>query len=177
MDDDTTTTTATTTTTTAGRKNNHNSNSNKGAVDPLDTNALADAVKRGVERLKSQIASLRKGGRDAAAIEELRVTLVKGEAQTQAQTVKLGEVAQVVGRGRVLVVMAGDKKVCGGGVVFFFSLLFLLLFFGFIRRDWRKSVKRKGVGLKPRMLSLSRYHSIGPLLLKLAPKPIVFHAI
>ncbi|MCJ1468958.1 hypothetical protein MMC07_007589 [Pseudocyphellaria aurata] len=101
VDDDTTSAAA------SGRKN-RNSRDAEGsdAVDPPDPDVLADAVKRGIDRLKSQIAELRKGGRDVAAIEELPVTLVKGEAQA----VKLGEVAQVMARGRVLVVMAGDKK-------------------------------------------------------------------
>lgn len=50
---------------------------------------------------------IRAGGLDAEKIEGLRVKLAK-----QAGVVRVGEVAQVVQRGRVMVVMVGEKEVC-----------------------------------------------------------------
>ncbi|MCJ1264816.1 hypothetical protein MMC22_004691 [Lobaria immixta] len=76
------------------------------ALDPLDLSALKDSIAQQLDWLKQQIADSRQGGRSTGAIEELRVSLRGGGAQT----VNLGELAQVVPRGRVLAVMVGDKE-------------------------------------------------------------------
>ena len=54
------------------------------------------------------MAKLRGGGRTPEMVEALRVVLVKGSRES----VRLAEVAQVVPRGRALVVMVGEKEVC-----------------------------------------------------------------
>lgn len=77
-------------------------------MDPFDFSALNDSIANQLDWLKKQIAEVRKGGRSAAAIEELRVSLPGGGAQKT----NLGELAHVVPRGRVLAVMVGDKEVC-----------------------------------------------------------------
>lgn len=77
------------------------------AVNPLDFSALQAAISRTIDQLKRQITETRKGPRDVAAIEGLRVSLVKNSKET----VELGQLAQVVSRGRILAVMVGDREV------------------------------------------------------------------
>lgn len=76
-------------------------------MDPLDLSWLEAAVDRALDSLKKQITAVRKGGRDAAAIEALQVSLTKSGGKT----FKVGDVAQVVPRGRVLAVIVGEKEV------------------------------------------------------------------
>ena len=71
-------------------------------------------MERVLESLKKQITAVRKGGRDAAAIEELPVSLTKSGGKAA----KVGDLAQVSARGRVLAVMVAEKEVCAD---FFFN--------------------------------------------------------
>lgn len=77
-------------------------------VDPLDFSAFEAAIERILESLKAELAKLRHTGRSPEVIEGLGVKLVKGSRDT----VALGEIAQVIPRGRVLVVAVGEKDVC-----------------------------------------------------------------
>lgn len=77
-------------------------------VDPLDFSAFEVAIERILESLKAELAKLRHTGRSPEVIEALRVKLVKGSKDT----VALGEIAQVIPRGRVLLVVVGEKDVC-----------------------------------------------------------------
>ena len=82
--------------------------SNKVPVDPLDFSAFEAAIERILESLKVELTKLRHTGRSPEVIEGLRVKLVKGSKDS----VALGEIAQVIPRGRVLLVAVGEKDVC-----------------------------------------------------------------
>lgn len=77
--------------------------------DPFNLSQLDDGIAQAILRLKDELSKLRAGGRfNPEFIENLRVQLVKGKNET----VKLGEVAQVVPRGgRVVGVMVGEAEV------------------------------------------------------------------
>lgn len=93
---------------TASEKSDKGSRSSNVPVDPLDFSAFEAAIERILESLKAELAKLRHNtGRSPEVIEELRVKLVKGSRDT----VALGEIAQVIPRGRVLVVAVGEKDV------------------------------------------------------------------
>lgn len=77
-------------------------------VDPLDFSYFEAAIERILESLKVELAKLRHTGRSPEVIEALRVKLVKGSKDT----VALGEIAQVIPRGRVLLIAVGEKDVC-----------------------------------------------------------------
>lgn len=76
-------------------------------MDPLDFSAFEAAIERILESLKAELAKLRHTGRSPEVIEALRVKLVKGSKDT----VALGEIAQVIPRGRILLVVVGEKDV------------------------------------------------------------------
>ena len=76
-------------------------------LDPFDFSDLEAAVSRAHERLKHDLSSIKAGGKDPEVIENVRVRLTKGEKQT----VKLGDVASVVPRGRNVAVLVGEKDV------------------------------------------------------------------
>lgn len=84
------------------------SSSSKVPVDPLDFSAFEAAIGRILDSLKVELAKLRQTGRSPEVIEGLRVKLVKGSKDS----VALGEIAQVIPRGRVLLVAVGEKDVC-----------------------------------------------------------------
>lgn len=78
------------------------------ADDPYDVAALESGIAHAQERLREDLSKLRAGGRfNPEVVEDLRVTLDKAAKQT----VRLGDVAQVVPRGRVLSVMVGENEV------------------------------------------------------------------
>lgn len=77
-------------------------------VDPLDFSAFEEAIERILESLKAELAKLRHTGKSPEGIEALRVKLVKGSKDI----VALGEIAQVIPRGRALLVVVGEKDVC-----------------------------------------------------------------
>lgn len=76
-------------------------------MDPLDFSPLQAAITHAIDQLKGRITEARKGPRDVAAIEGLQVSLVKDSKET----IKLGELAQVVSRGRMVAVMVGHSEV------------------------------------------------------------------
>lgn len=92
---------------TASGKGGMGPNSNV-PVDPLDFSAFEAAIERILESLKVELAKLRHTGRSPEVIEGLRVKLVKGSKDS----VALGEIAQVIPRGRLLLVAVGEKDVC-----------------------------------------------------------------
>jgi hypothetical protein len=81
----------------------------KDANDPYDFSELEGSIQKALDRLRNTLAKLRGGGRfNPEVLEALRVTLGKGSKET----VKLGDLAQVVPRGgRTIAVMVGDASV------------------------------------------------------------------
>ncbi|KAI9784814.1 MAG: hypothetical protein M1839_001544 [Geoglossum umbratile] len=81
----------------------------KAADDPFDFSALESSIQKTLEKLKDELTNLRAGGRlNPTAIEALRVKLGKG---AEGETVRLGDIAQVVPRGgRGLVVQVLDPE-------------------------------------------------------------------
>ena len=78
-------------------------------LDPFDFSELEAGIQRALERLKDELSKLRAGGRfNPDIVEALRVSLTKGSKET----VRLGDLAQVVPRGgRTVVVLVGEKDV------------------------------------------------------------------
>ncbi|GAD92644.1 ribosome recycling factor domain-containing protein [Paecilomyces variotii No. 5] len=76
-------------------------------VDPFDLSQLNDGIRDAVTRLKNDVSKLRSGGRfNPEALENLRVHLVKGGKET----IKLGQLAQVVPKGgRIVTVLVGEE--------------------------------------------------------------------
>ena len=64
-------------------------------------------MSRAHERLKHDLSKIKAGGKDPEVIENVRVRLNKAEKET----VKLGDVASVVPRGRNVAVLVGEKDV------------------------------------------------------------------
>ena len=93
--------------------------------DARDFSAFKTEIEKATTFLRAELAKLKAGGLDLEAIEALRVTLGpgKGDAgpggkgrggeggRARGQVVRLGDVSQVVPRGRVVVVMVGEKDV------------------------------------------------------------------
>ena len=97
--------------------------------DARDFSAFKTEIEKATAFLRAELAKLKAGGLDLEAIEALRVTLGpgKGDAgmgpaggkgrgggesgRAKGQVVRLGDVSQVVPRGRVVVVMVGEKDV------------------------------------------------------------------
>jgi len=87
------------------------------AADPFDLSALSTAIASAHARLRDDLSKLRAGGRfNTDVVDALRVRLggkagVEKDGQTAATTVRLGDLAQVVPRGRVLEVVVGEREV------------------------------------------------------------------
>lgn len=80
--------------------------------DPFDFSELEAGITKAHEKLKDDLSKLRAGGRfNPELVENLRVSLVNKDKDSGKQSVRLGDVAQVVPRGRVLGVMVGEKDV------------------------------------------------------------------
>lgn len=78
------------------------------AEDPSDFSALEADIAAAVERLKDDLSKLRAGGRfNPEVLENLRV---QPEKSSNAK-VKLGDLAQVVPKGRTVQVIVGEKDV------------------------------------------------------------------
>ena len=77
--------------------------------DPYDFSGLEAGIDRALERLTEDLSKLKPGGRfNPDTLEALRVSLVKGSRET----VRLGDVAQVMPRGgRTVVVLVGEAEV------------------------------------------------------------------
>jgi hypothetical protein len=78
--------------------------------DPHDFTALEEDIAANLQTLQTKLAHLRTSTRlDPQRVEEIRVVLDKAGSQS----LKLGDVAQVIPKGgRNMVVMIGDKDVC-----------------------------------------------------------------
>lgn len=84
--------------------------SSSGSEDPSDFSALEEEIAKTIERLRSDLSKLRSGGRfNPDVLEALRVQLGKG---SDSAVVKLGDVAQVIPKGRTVQVLVGEQDVC-----------------------------------------------------------------
>lgn len=103
-----------------------NSAKSAGRDDPHDFSGFRHEIDKATDYLKSELSKLRPGGLDLEAIEALRVSLstsgggkggsskkdgARSGGKGKSDTVKLGDVAQVVPRGRIVVIMIGEKEV------------------------------------------------------------------
>ncbi|KAI5239557.1 ribosome recycling factor [Aureobasidium subglaciale] len=76
-----------------------------GAEDPFDFSILESDINDAVEKLKADLSQLRQGGRfNPQVLESLRVQLKQGGP------VKLGDLAQVVPKGRIVQVVVGEQE-------------------------------------------------------------------
>ncbi|KAL8647954.1 MAG: hypothetical protein Q9210_005259, partial [Variospora velana] len=85
-------------------------------TDPNDFSALEANIEKIVTGLRDDVRRIKPGGVDVEAVGDIRVTLkkaggsaVKGGKGAR-DVVKVGELAQVVPRGRVLVLLVGEKE-------------------------------------------------------------------
>ncbi|EQL31399.1 ribosome recycling factor [Blastomyces dermatitidis ATCC 26199] len=80
--------------------------------DPFGFSQLENDIAGAVQRLKDDISKLRAGGRfNPEAIETLRVAVSKGDGKGSKETVKLGELAQVIPKGgRMLTILVGEEE-------------------------------------------------------------------
>lgn len=104
-------------------------------ADPSDFSVLEANIETIVAGLRDNVKRIKPGGVDVEAVGEVRVTLKKpgGSSSSSSSSdkggkgardvVKVGELAQVVPRGRVLVLLVGEKEVCFS---FSLSISFLL---------------------------------------------------
>ena len=77
-------------------------------IDPFDVTGLKAKVEEINEKLRIDLSKLRGGGRfDHTVVEQLRVQAQKGKKET----VKLGTLAQVIPKSRLLNVVVGDPEV------------------------------------------------------------------
>lgn len=70
------------------------------------------SIARAHSTLKSDLAAIKAGGLSPETVENVRVQLVKGEKKDANTTVKVGDVASVLVRGRNVCVLVGEKDVC-----------------------------------------------------------------
>ena len=107
---------------TSETSNSSNSNSSSGSGssdDASDFSALEAEIQKAIEKLRGDLSKLRSGGRfNPDVLEALRVQLGKASGSAM---VKLGDVAQVVPKGRVVQVLVGEQDVSGN---IFFSFVF-----------------------------------------------------
>ncbi|KAI5248376.1 ribosome recycling factor [Aureobasidium subglaciale] len=76
-----------------------------GSEDPFDFSVLESDISDAVEKLKNDLSQLRQGGRfNPQVLESLRVQLKQGGP------VKLGDLAQVVPKGRIVQVVVGEQE-------------------------------------------------------------------
>lgn len=76
-----------------------------------DVSGLESQILKAIEKLTHELSQLRSGGKlNPDIIESLKVQL--GTAGHGKETVRLGDIAQVVPRGRVLNVICGEEGVC-----------------------------------------------------------------
>lgn len=103
------------------------------APDPFDFSLLDAAHERLVTKLQTDLGKLKPGGLSLDAVEGVRVELTgtdglitaKGKGREKEKEkggrVRVGDIAQVLVRGRICVVLVGEKEVCS------FSYLFCLI--------------------------------------------------
>ncbi|KAL8918005.1 MAG: hypothetical protein Q9208_007603 [Pyrenodesmia sp. 3 TL-2023] len=85
------------------------------ADNPTDFSALEAQIAQIITGLREEIRRIKPGGVDVQAVEDVRVTLKKGGSADKGakggkDVVRIGELAQVVPRGRVLVLLVGEKE-------------------------------------------------------------------
>ena len=88
------------------------------SVDPFDLSDYKAAVSRAQEHLKSELVKVKAGGRNPSVVEDARVRLIskgkedgKGNERGKRDSVRLGDIASVVKRGRNLAILVGEKEV------------------------------------------------------------------
>lgn len=93
-------------------------NVNAKSEDPFDLTQLESGISTAVSRLKDDLSKLRAGGRfNTTSLETLRVSLSKDSNDT----VRLGDVAQIVPKGgRMVTILVGEEEV---SMPFFFFRL------------------------------------------------------
>ena len=104
-----------------------NSAKTEGRDDASDFSDYRHEIGKATDFLKNELSKLRAGGLDLDAIEALNVNVgssgggggggskkdsSRSGGKGKGDTVKLGDVAQVVPRGRIVVIMVGEKEVC-----------------------------------------------------------------
>lgn len=84
--------------------------------DAYDLSTMESQILKAMERLTHELSELRAGGRfNTEHLEKLKVTLKpSGSALGEKETHRLGDLAQVIPKGRVVTVVAGDEDVSGG---------------------------------------------------------------
>lgn len=76
--------------------------------DPFDFTLLTAEIASTIERLKTELSKLRAGGRfNPEILENLRVQPDKNSAES----VKLGDLAQIIPKGRTVQILVGEKEV------------------------------------------------------------------
>ena len=103
-----------------------NSAKTEGKDDALDFSGFHHEIDKATNFLKGELSRLKAGGLNLEAIEDLRVNLgtpsgaggggpkkdgSRSGGKGKMDTVKLGDVAQVVPRGRIVIIMVGEKEV------------------------------------------------------------------
>ncbi len=78
----------------------------------FDFTDYSASIARAHSTLKSDLATIKAGGLSPETVENVRVQLVKGEKKDANATVKVGDVASVLVRGRNVCVLVGEKDVC-----------------------------------------------------------------
>ncbi|KAI9680077.1 MAG: hypothetical protein M1817_005093 [Caeruleum heppii] len=89
-----------------------------GKDDPFDLSALTKSIADALTKLEDTLSKLRSGGRfNPEVLEGLRVEIVKGQGSRGAEAkqqekvkVRLGDLAQVVPKGRMVQVMVGEAE-------------------------------------------------------------------
>ena len=104
-----------------------NSAKTEGRDDARDFSIYRHEIDKTIDVLEKELSKLRAGGLDLEAIEALNVNLgssggggggdpkkdgSRSGGKGKGDRVKLGDVAQVVPRGRIVVIMVGEKEVC-----------------------------------------------------------------
>jgi len=94
--------------------------------DAHDFSGFQHEIDKATDYLKSELSKLRAGGLDLVAIEALRVNLgtsgggggggpkkdgARSGTKGKVDMARLGDVAQVVPRGRIVIIMVGEKEV------------------------------------------------------------------
>ncbi|KAI4171402.1 MAG: hypothetical protein LQ343_004258 [Gyalolechia ehrenbergii] len=81
-------------------------------ADPTDFSTFESEIERIVTGLRNEVRKIRPGGLSVEDVESVKVTLKKagGPDKGEKFTVKMVEMAQVVPRGRVMVVLVGEKE-------------------------------------------------------------------
>ena len=84
-------------------------------LDPYDFSTLEASIASAQQKCKDDLTKLRVGGRtDPTSFENLRVQIGKSKNSPGREWYKLGDLAQVMIRGRNVNVLIGEKEVCRG---------------------------------------------------------------